>query len=182
VPTFWSLLLANDLMTMSGMIQHLLWTLMFPNLCCKEQQLCDMPGGLRRKCFGNRRDKTNDNMGSSKLQPPLKQQWRVLLFLLCDLVCCHSHTLIQIIFENRFKSRKGCACLMSLNWTHFCASKHESEISSQKCAKKSALRCEVVFCILTGVNVWINSPHECHMLPNISVFRDSLLSHLVPDE
>jgi len=49
VLTLWSLLLTNDLIPMGGMIHHLLWTLMVLNLYYKEQQLCDLSGGIDKK-------------------------------------------------------------------------------------------------------------------------------------
>ena len=33
-------------------------------------------------------------------------------------------------------------------------------------------------CILTGDLVWINGPYECGTFPDITIFRDSLISHL----
>jgi len=49
VLTLWSLLLTDDLTPMGGMKHHLLWTLMVLNLCHKEQQLCDLAGGIDKK-------------------------------------------------------------------------------------------------------------------------------------
>ena len=48
--------------------------------------------------------------------------------------------------------------------------------------KKSGLRYEVCLCILTGHIVWINGPYECGLWPDISIFRNSLLSCLGPNE
>ena len=47
---------------------------------------------------------------------------------------------------------------------------------------KSGYRYEVGLCIRTGDIVWINGPFECGKWPDISIFRDSLLSHLDPYE
>lgn len=48
--------------------------------------------------------------------------------------------------------------------------------------KKSGLRYEVCLCILTGHIVWINGPYECGLWPDISIFRNSLLSCLGPNK
>ena len=48
--------------------------------------------------------------------------------------------------------------------------------------QQSGLRYEVALCILTGDIVWINGPYECGKWPDISIFRNSLLSHLAPNE
>ena len=44
--------------------------------------------------------------------------------------------------------------------------------------KKSAVRYEVGLCILTGRIVWVHGPFNCGEWNDISIFRDSLLSHL----
>lgn len=54
--------------------------------------------------------------------------------------------------------------------------------SSHKFAGKSGLRYEVGICILTGDIVWINGPYECGIWPDISIFRDALVSSLAPNE
>lgn len=40
----------------------------------------------------------------------------------------------------------------------------------------------MALCILTGEIVWINGPYECGKWPDIKIFRNSLLSHLDPNE
>jgi hypothetical protein len=47
---------------------------------------------------------------------------------------------------------------------------------------RSGLRYEVAICILTGDIVWINGPYECGIWHDVCVFRDSLMSHLAPNE
>ena len=47
---------------------------------------------------------------------------------------------------------------------------------------KSGLRYEIGLCIQTGDIVWVNGPYECGRWPDISIFRDSLLSHLGVNE
>ena len=48
--------------------------------------------------------------------------------------------------------------------------------------KTSGVRYEIGLCILTGVIVWLNGPYECGLWPDISIFRNSLKSHLEPGE
>ena len=44
--------------------------------------------------------------------------------------------------------------------------------------KKSGFRYEIGLSILTGNIVWINGPYECGLWPDISIFHNSLISHL----
>ena len=48
--------------------------------------------------------------------------------------------------------------------------------------RKSGLRYEVALCIKTGWIAWINGPYPCGMYNDLQIFRDSLLSHLGPNE
>ena len=41
---------------------------------------------------------------------------------------------------------------------------------------------KVALCILTGSIIWINGPYECGLWSDISIFRNSLKSHLAPNE
>ena len=70
---------------------------------------------------------------------------------------------------------------MTVEGTDFWIAEHGRAFYSHK-FKKSGLRYEVCICILTGDIVWINGPYECGLWPDIKVFRDSLLSHLEPNE
>ena len=89
--------------------------------------------------------------------------------------------LLQIIFENRFKRDVGNDCLMSVDGTDFRIPEHGRKFFSFK-FKKSGLRYEVGLCILTGDIVWINGPYECGLWNDLMIFRNSLLSHLEPNE
>jgi len=71
--------------------------------------------------------------------------------------------------------------LVSVDGTDFRIAELGKNFYSYK-FKKSGLRYEVAICILTGDIVWINGPYECGMYNDIMVFRDSLLSHLEPNE
>ena len=72
--------------------------------------------------------------------------------------------------------------MVSCDGTDFKIAEHGPAFSSHKFNKKSGLRYEVCLCILTGDIVWINGPYECGKWPDISIFRDSLKSHLEPNE
>ena len=89
--------------------------------------------------------------------------------------------LLQIIFENRFKTDIGNDCLMSVDGTDFRVPEHGRRFFSYK-FKKSGLRYEVGLCIRTGDIVWINGPYECGLWNDLMIFRNSLLSHLEPNE
>jgi hypothetical protein len=89
--------------------------------------------------------------------------------------------LLQIVWENRFKNDGGNDCLMTVDGTDFRIPEHGKVFYSHK-FKKSGLRYEVGLCIATGDIVWLNGPYECGKWPDISIFRDSLLSHLAPAE
>ena len=67
---------------------------------------------------------------------------------------------------------------MSIDGADFRVPNHGPQFSSHKYNKKSALRYEVGLCILTGDIVWINGPYEAGVWPDISIFRDSLISFL----
>ena len=88
---------------------------------------------------------------------------------------------MQIVWENRFKKDKGNDCLITVDGTDFRVAEHGQPFFSHK-YRKSGLRYEVGLCILTGDMVWINGPYECGMWPDISIFRNSLMSHLANNE
>jgi hypothetical protein len=89
--------------------------------------------------------------------------------------------LLQIVWENRFKNDRGNDCLTTVDGTDFRIAEHGKPFYSHK-FKKSGLRYEVGLSIGTGDIVWLNGPYECGRWPDISIFRDSLLSHLEPAE
>ena len=86
------------------------------------------------------------------------------------------------MWENRFKGDKGNDCLVTVDGVDFKIAEHGRAFSSHKFNKKSGLRYEVCVSILSGDIVWINGPYECGKWPDISIFRDSLKSHLEPKE
>ena len=71
----------------------------------------------------------------------------------------------------------GNDCLITVDGTDFRIAEQGKIFYSHK-YKKSGLRYEVGLCILTGDIVWINGPYECGTWPDISIFRNSLISHL----
>ena len=71
---------------------------------------------------------------------------------------------------------------MTVDGTDFKISEHSPAFSSHKYAKRSALCYEVAVSIQSGDIVWIIGPYECGKWPDISIFRDSLLSHLAPNK
>jgi DDE superfamily endonuclease len=70
---------------------------------------------------------------------------------------------------------------MTVDGTDFRIAEHGKPFYSFK-FRKSALRYEVALCILTGDIVWINGPYEAGRWNDISIFRNSLMSHLAPNE
>jgi hypothetical protein len=88
----------------------------------------------------------------------------------------------KIIWENRLKLDKGNDCLITVDGTDFPISQKGPKFSSHKFKMKSGLRYEVGLCILTGDIVWINGPYECGMWNDITIFRDALISNLLPLE
>ena len=70
---------------------------------------------------------------------------------------------------------------MSVDGTDFRVKRKGKRWYSHK-YKKGGVRYEVALCILTGDIVWINGPYEAGKWPDISIFRDSLKSHLSPKE
>jgi hypothetical protein len=87
----------------------------------------------------------------------------------------------QIIWDNRFRKDGRNDCLTSVDGTDFRIAEQGKDFYSHK-FKKSGLRYEVGICIATGDIVWLNGPYECGLWPDISIFRDSLLSHLETNE
>ena len=79
------------------------------------------------------------------------------------------------------KNDRGNDCLVSVDGTDFRIAEHGKKFYSHK-FKKSGLRYEVCICILTGDIVWINGPYEAGKWNDISIFRDSLLTHLEANE
>ena len=71
---------------------------------------------------------------------------------------------------------------MSIDGTDFRVPEHGPAWSSHKYKKKSGVPYEVGICIATGDIVWINGPYQCGRWPDISIFRNALISHLAPNE
>ena len=72
-------------------------------------------------------------------------------------------------------------CTISLDGADFRVPESGRKFYSHK-YKKSGFRYEVGLCIKTGWIVWVNGPYECGIWPDISIFRNSLLSCLGKDE
>ena len=76
----------------------------------------------------------------------------------------------------------GNDCLVSVDGTDFrIQSGYGRSFFSQK-FRGSGLRYEVALCILTGHIVWINGPYEPGIWNDITIFRNSLISFLGPNE
>jgi len=175
----WSLLFTTGAIPGAGTLMHLLWTLLLLKMYPKTLALARLCGAdaktVRKYIWGEGTD-----MGFVEATACGK------LVLLCG--CCLwvnvslTVVLCQIVWENRFKLDKGNDCLVSVDGTDFRMPNHGRKFSSHKCKMKSALRYEVGLCILTGDIVWINGPYEAGMWPDISIFQNSLLSHLAPNE
>jgi hypothetical protein len=71
--------------------------------------------------------------------------------------------------------------LVTVDGTDFRIPEHGKPFYSFK-FRKSALRYEVALCILTGDIVWINGPYEAGKWNDLQIFRNSLMSHLAPNE
>ena len=76
---------------------------------------------------------------------------------------------------------KGNDCLTTCDGTDFWIAEQGKAFYSHK-FKKSGPRYELCLCVLTGDIVWVNGPYECGLWPDISIFQDSLLSHLEPNK
>ena len=81
-------------------------------------------------------------------------------------------------YHHRFKSDRGADCMISVDCVDFAITQNGPTISSHKSKKKSGLRYEIAICIQTGDVVWVNGPYPCGSNPDITIFRDSLLTHL----
>jgi len=84
------------------------------------------------------------------------------------------------------KGDTGEDCLVSCDGTDFRIAQQKGDLgklfASHKYKKKSGLRYEVCLCIKTGDIVWINGPYPCGKYPDITIFRNALLSELGPIE
>lgn len=72
--------------------------------------------------------------------------------------------------------------MIGVDGTDFPIAEHGRAFASHKFKMKSGLRYEVALCIKTGDIVWVNGPYPCGQWNDISIFRDSLMSHLEPNE
>lgn len=91
----------------------------------------------------------------------------------------HTTTLaLQIIWNDRFKGDRGADCTTSVDCVDFPIPNQGPAFSSHKFKGKSGLRYEIGLCIQTGDAVWVNGPYPCGRFPDISIFRDSILTHL----
>lgn len=87
----------------------------------------------------------------------------------------------QIRWRNRFKGDIGNDALTGVDGTDFPFPASGRDFYSYK-YKKSGLRYEVGVSIERGDLVWINGPHEPGIWPDISIFRNSMLSQLEEGE
>ena len=75
----------------------------------------------------------------------------------------------------------GNDCVLSVDGVDMDMPEHGRRWYSHK-IKRSGLRYEVGLSIRSGDICWVNGPYECGKWPDISIFRDSLLSHLGESE
>ena len=85
------------------------------------------------------------------------------------------------MWSERKLQDKGNDCLISVDGTDFRVPESGKKFFSFK-FRKSGLRYEVGLCILTGVIVWINGHYKAGSWKDISIFRNSLKSHLEEGE
>ena len=180
----WNMLVNLDLLPEYGQIHHFMWTLCFMKLYTKTRPMCALCGGI-------------DPGTLKKWVWPFIAAIAALEEHVVSLCTClmdsfsirelANHLLIvtivsssytQIVWENRLQGDKGNDCLVSVDGTDFKVPNFGPAFSSHKFAKKGGVRYEVALCILTGDIVWIHGPFPCGRFPDISIFRDSLMSHL----
>lgn len=77
---------------------------------------------------------------------------------------------------------RGNDCLISVDGANNRVPNQGPDCASHKHKKRSALRCEIALCVLTGDIVWINGPHQAGLCPDIETFRDELMMELLPNE
>jgi DDE superfamily endonuclease len=112
---------------------------------------------------------------------------KTLIYHMCIIISNASLLLValQIVWENRLQGDTNNDCLISVDGTHF----HVKQPTDFDVAKKffsykfekPALSYEVALCIMTGDIVWIHGPFP-GSFHDITIFRDSLLSHLEAGE
>ena len=71
---------------------------------------------------------------------------------------------------------------MSLDGTDYPVAEHGPRFSSHKFTKKSGVRYEVGICLRTGDCVWINGPFPAGAYPDITIFREGLMTELDDSE
>lgn len=101
------------------------------------------------------------------------------------LVSIHSpiiSTLSQIDWSRRKIRDTGNDCLVTVDGTDFKIQELGAAFSSQKYAKKSALRYEVALCIKTGEIVWVMGPFPPGDWNDLMIFRYALKEMLDPNE
>jgi len=96
----------------------------------------------------------------------------------CLFIVIVAHHFVQIIWNIRFKGDRGADCTISCDCVDFAIPNQGPAFSSHKFKKKSCLWYKICLCIQTGDVVWINGPHPCGRCPDISIFRDALMSEL----
>jgi len=180
----WSLLFTTGTIPLGGTLMHLLWTLLLLKVYPKSAvlaRLCGADAKTIRKYVWGEIDASAIGFieAIANLEPLVVS--KTVVASVAALIYIVSHS-FQIIWENRLKKDKGNDCLVSVDGTDFRIPNHGKQFSSHKCKKKSALRCEVGLCTLAGDIVWVNGPCECGMWPDMSIFRNCLMSHLAPNE
>ena len=169
-----------DHLPSDGRLEHFLWALMFLKLYTGQKTLCLLAGGVDPETF--HKWKWDFVEAVAQLDCLMASASPMHVASISCLMVVYSHLVAHFSLDaNHFINDKGNDCLISVDGTDFQIPEHGQTLYSHK-FKKSGLHCEVALCILTGSIVWINGPYECRLWPDISIFSNSLKTHLAPNE
>ena len=161
----------------------MMWALLFLKTYSKESVLVRMLGRtVDEKTWRESMWRMVDAIGAlepivvSFFKPMIDDDKQLLLFSNNSIAA-----VLQIDWDNWHSGDFGNDCLVSVDGTDFQIFEHGRDFFSHK-NKKSGLRYEVSLCILSGHLVWINGPFACSLWPDVTIFRDSLMSHLEQGE
>ena len=174
----WDMMASLDLLPVNAIITHFLWALMFMKVYATTKVMQVLCGGIDNETMMQYVMKFVHALAYLESDVVRRPVFSGAACLPCDPNSCCYLSCCQIVWENRYRGDVGADCLISVDCTDVKCPNWGPAFSTYKHGKKGGLRYEVGICIQTGDVVWINGPYPAGRFNDITIFRDSLMSHL----